>query len=199
MRELLKLTVILTIICVVAATALALTYNLTKEPIAYQKRLKTIRAVNAVFTKYGDTAGLQLVGIPFCEDETAQKSCRTFYQVKHNDEIIGTAFKVFRSGYGGPLVIMVGVDSTDTISGIQVVSHSETPGLGANITKETFYSQFAGVQAGASEWKLRKNGGEIDQVSGATISSTAAMQAVYTGVRFFMQNSQNIIAPSEGS
>jgi electron transport complex protein RnfG len=55
------------------------------------------------------------------------------------------------------------------------------------------------VQAGASEWKLRKNGGEIDQVSGATISSTAAMQAVYTGVRFFMQNSQNIIAPSEGS
>jgi electron transport complex protein RnfG len=194
MRELFKLTIVLTIICTVAATALGLTYNLTKEPIAYQQRLKTVRSVNAVFTKYGDAGGLQIVGIPFCEDEAVQESCRTFYQVKHNDEIIGIAFKVFRSGYSGPLVIMVGVDSTDTISGIQVISHSETPGLGANITKETFYSQFADVQASESEWKLRKNGGEIDQVSGATISSTAAMKAVYTGVRFFMQNSQNIIA-----
>ncbi len=199
MRELFKLTVVLTIICTVAATALALTYNFTKEPIAYQKRLKTIRAVNAVFTKYEDAGGLQIVGIPFCEDEAAQRPCRTFYQVKHNDEIIGIAFEVFSSGYSGPLVIMVGVDSTDTISGIQVINHNETPGLGANITKETFCSQFDGVQAGASEWKLRKNGGEIDQVSGATISSTAAMKAVYTGVRFFMQNSQNIIAPSKGT
>lgn len=198
MRELLKLTVVLTIICTVAATALALVYNLTKEPIAYQKRLKTIRAVNAVFTKYGNAVDFQIVDTPFCEDGAVQKSCRTFYQVKHNDEIIGTAFKVFGSGYGGPLVIMVGVDSTNTISSIQIIGHSETPGLGANITKETFYSQFAGVQAGTSEWKLRKNGGEIDQVSGATISSTAAMKAVYTGVRFFMQNSQTIIDTSEG-
>jgi electron transport complex protein RnfG len=193
MRELFRLTIVLTIICCGAALSLAYVYNLTKEPIAYQQRLKKIRAINAVFPEYEDAPGLQMVDIPYCKDEEAGELCRQFYLVKNNDLPLGTAFEVSASGYGGKIDIMIGIVSESTISGIKIINHSETPGLGANITKQDFYKNFTGKTLINTNWSLKKNDGDVDQVSGATISSTAVMEAVHDGLIFFSEHKDKIL------
>jgi len=191
MRELLKLSLVLVIICFGAALSLAYVFNLTKEPIAYQQHLKKIRAINAVFPAHADAPGLTMVDIPLCEKE---QQCRQFYLIKNNDQVLGTAFELTAGGYGGTISLMVGVDKQQDITGIKIINHAETPGLGANITKETFYTQFSKKNLADTTWKLKKNGGDIDQVSGATISSTAVMKAVYDGLVFYRGNKEKILS-----
>lgn len=193
MRELFRLTIVLTIICCGAALSLAYVYNLTKEPIAYQQRLKKIKAINAVFPEYEDAPGLQMVDIPYCKDDEAGELCRQFYLIKNNDLTLGTAFEVSASGYGGKIDIMIGIVSESTISGIKIINHSETPGLGANITKQDFYKNFTGKNLATTNWSLKKNNGDVDQVSGATISSTAVMEAVHDGLIFFSEHKDKIL------
>lgn len=199
MRELIKLTGILTLICCCASLALALVYGYTREPIAYQQKLKKIRAVNAVLPQFEDAPGLRMVDAPLCEDETAQQACRRFYLIRNDSEVLGTAFEVTASGYGGPVSIMVGVAGARDLSGIAIISHGETPGLGANITRESFLSQFAALDPDTTRWQLRKKGGDIDQVSGATISSTAVVNAVHEGLTFYVQHRDEIVANGSGS
>jgi len=193
MRELLKLSLTLTIICCGAALSLAYVYNLTKEPIAYQQRLKKIRAINAVFPELEDAPGLQMVDFPLCEQNGDEADCRRFYLIKNNGSTLGTAFEVLASGYGGRIAIMVGISRSDVISGIKVIRHSETPGLGANISKQAYSKNFTGKNMINTRWKLKKNGGDIDQISGATISSEAVMKAVHDGLHFFSRNRDNIM------
>jgi len=193
MRELFRLTIVLTIICCGAALSLAYVYNLTKEPIAYQQRLKKIKAINAVFPEYEGAPGLQMVDIPYCKDEEVGDLCRQFYLIKNNDLTLGTAFEVSASGYGGKIDIMIGVVSESTISGIKIINHSETPGLGANITKQDFYKNFTGKNLINTNWSLKKNGGDVDQVSGATISSTTIMDAVHDGLIYFSEHKDKIL------
>ncbi len=195
MRELFKLCIVLTVICCCAALSLAYVYQLTKDPIAYQKRQKKIRAINAVFPRYEDAAGLDIVRVPVCDEKLqTDGACKTFYHIKNNRAVLGIAFEVSRvSGYGGDINLMLGVLPGGEISGIKIIEHHETPGLGAKITNEKFYQQFSGKTLEGTAWKLSKNGGDIDQVSGATISSTAVLTAVREGLKMYSEHKEAIM------
>jgi Na+-translocating ferredoxin:NAD+ oxidoreductase subunit G len=186
----------LTLICCGASLALAFVHQQTREPIAYQQHRKLMRAVSAVFPGYGDAADLRVVSVPVCETaHTADAAeCRTLYHVGHLHQTLGTAFSVTVPGYAGPIVVMLGVNSADTISGIHVVAHSETPGLGSHISDQRFVRQFVGRGAHDTGWALRKDGGEIDQVSGATVSSAAVVRAVEAGLRSYSTHKEAISA-----
>ena len=96
----------------------------------------------------------------------------------------GTAAYIFTEsakGYGGDVSVMTAVKPDGTVAGVAILDVSgETPGLGQNAAKESFYSQYAGLKKGVS---LLKNGAkaennEVDAVTGATITSTAVTRAV---------------------
>ncbi|MCP4716745.1 MAG: FMN-binding protein, partial [Deltaproteobacteria bacterium] len=89
--------------------------------------------------------------------------------------------------------IMAGVDNQLSVTGIKIISHSETPGLGANITSDDFCRQFSGKDLTDSHWKLKQNGGTVDQISGATISTRAVTKAVHTGLTFYAENKEKIL------
>ena len=98
----------------------------------------------------------------------------------------GYAIQVTTAGFGGDLVLMVGVNRQGQVTGISVISHTETAGLGAvaaeNSTKgQTFRGQFVG-QSGP--FAVTKDGGQVDSISGATITSRAVTQAVNAAVEF---------------
>jgi len=105
------------------------------------------------------------------------------YTVFSNDKIVGYAFMANANGYGGSIEILVALENTllteddIVIHGISVISHSETPGLGERIVETVFSSQFNGITT--DEVALKDNGGKIDAISGATISSSAVVEAVY--------------------
>lgn len=95
-------------------------------------------------------------------------------------EAVGYAVTVSSKGYGGNLVMVVGLSLDGTVKGIRVLSHSETPGLGSKAAEAPFASQFEGKRVEA--FKLVKSSpssdGEVQAVSGATISSRAVLDGV---------------------
>ena len=90
----------------------------------------------------------------------------------------GYVVQVAPSGFGGVLDVMVGVNTDGTCSGVSIISHSETSGLGANATKEDFRSQFEGK----SNVAVTKDGGDIAALTGATITSRAVCDGVNAAI-----------------
>ena len=86
--------------------------------------------------------------------------------------------QVAPSGFGGVLDIMVGVNSDGTCSGVSIISHAETSGLGANAEQESFRSQFVGK----SNVAVTKDGGDIASITGATITSRAVCDGVNAAI-----------------
>lgn len=88
------------------------------------------------------------------------------------------------NGYGGAVQILVGIDIDNKVTGIQIMSHAETPGLGANATKPEFYKQYNGKTFGIGVAKQNPKGNEIQAMSGATITSKAVTDAVNLALEF---------------
>lgn len=156
MREIFRLTVILAIICSAAATALALVYNLTKDPIAYQQRLKKLNAIRAVQPDYDNEPDKDFVDLKTNDGSGGNGGLTRFYITKKGSAYTGVVFAVSALGYGGPIELMVGINSEGTITGIRILKHSETPGLGAKINEASFLNQFASKNTRNVNWALKK-------------------------------------------
>ena len=100
------------------------------------------------------------------------------YVVYNDSNTIGYAYIAEGKGYGGYIDILVGLEDEDTIKGINIIKHSESPGLGARIIEDEYRDQYIGLDIADSE--MRFNGGQIDSITGATISSKAVADAVRT-------------------
>jgi electron transport complex protein RnfG len=196
MRELINLALVLAIICSAAATALAFVYNLTKEPIAYQQRLKKLAAIKAVQPDYDNEPDQDFIDIPAGNAGQGDGPATRFYITRQGGSCTGVVFSVTSSGYGGPIEIMVGTTPEGTITGIQILNHTETPGLGAKITEERFLGQFGSKNFSNTNWALKKDGGEFDQITGATISPRAVVKAIHQGLKFFHDYKNQILLTS---
>jgi len=98
------------------------------------------------------------------------------YTIYSDGAGVGYAFLAMGKGSAGEIKILVGLEDETTIKGITIISQSETPGLGDRITEDSFASRFAGLNI--EDIALTKDGGEIDGITGATISSGAVVDAV---------------------
>lgn len=159
----------LTIIAVVAAGVLALVSNVTSEPIKAAEKAKTENAIKAVVPE-------------FTELETQTVDGVVCNIAKNNGEIVGVAIEAGSdNGFGGHLGVMVGFDVEGNIYGYQVVETHETPGLGAK-AGEWFQKDGKGCVVGKNpennNLTVKKDGGEVDAISGSTITSRAFCGAI---------------------
>ncbi len=193
MKEISKLMLVLTAICFAASLALTQVYELTREPIAHQKRLEVLRAIRAVLPDINNEPDRDLVRLQFDEPGGQSKEV-TFFRGRLNRELAGVAFVVdSREGYGGRIEIMLGVDPQGTVLGVEVLGHLETPGLGAKIAEKSFRQQFVGRRLENTRWAVRKDGGDIDQITGATISPRAVVKAIQRGLEIYRENQGRIL------
>lgn len=189
MRDIIRLVVVLTLVCVVAAIALAKVYDFTKEPIATQRRLAKLRAVEAVLPEHENQPDQNTI-----EVDLGDGDIRTVYLGLSKESINGLAFEVTNSeGYGGEIVAMLGLDPNGTIFGVEIVRLAETPGLGAKIANPEFRSQFKGKSLTNTNFMLKKDGGDLDQVTGATISPRAIVKGIKEGLEFFEKHRGDIL------
>ncbi len=100
------------------------------------------------------------------------------YTIYSDGAGVGYAFLAVGKGYGGDIKILIGLENNMTIKGITIISQSETPGLGSRIAEGSFASKFAGLNV--DDVALEQDGGQIDAITGATISSGAVVDAVST-------------------
>jgi len=121
-----------------------------------------------------------------------------FYRARMKGEVVATAFRVIGMGYSGEIAIMMGIDSSGEILGVRVISHAETPGLGDKIeaAKDNWILGFTGLSLEnrtQSQWAVKKDGGEFDQFSGATITPRAVVRAVHKGLQYFNAHREEIL------
>ncbi len=197
MREILKMIIVLTLFCVGAAGILSQVYNVTKGPIAEAKAEEERRAIRAVLPEYDNKADEEFIEFKLGIDKRGRDITRKVYLGKQGDKLVGRAFKVTSpDGYSGNIVTMMGVTPEGKITGIEITDHAETPGLGAKIQKEETWSGKGSGPGGlvgktlANNLKVKKDGGEIDQITGATISPRAIVKAVKKGLEFHKQEFQ---------
>ena len=159
----------LVIISVVAAGALAGVYILTLETINAQKAAKQQEAILAVLP-----TGAQI-------SETEEVNGLTIYHATINGIPCGAAVKTEADGFGGPQKIMVGLNPEGLIYGYEVLEHQETPGLGDKIStwfKNPDKPAQSIITREAGKLVVSKDGGEVDAITAATISSRAFLSAI---------------------
>jgi Na+-translocating ferredoxin:NAD+ oxidoreductase subunit G len=104
-----------------------------------------------------------------------------FRGVDSSGNIVGYAFRNTQPGAQGLVEVLGGVSSDfNTITGMEIMSHAETPGLGAKIAEPGFKSQF--LDLSVADLSLTKNGGKVDAISGATISTVTVVNALHSGI-----------------
>lgn len=151
--------VFLTLIVLISVSLLLYINTFTSEVVEALNQAKIKAALEQIFpelTKFEEDGDLYIV-------------------YKDND-IAGYTFAASKNGYSGKINMLVGINSDYTIRNIAILSQTETPGLGSRITEEAFTDQFIGLSP--EDIMLSKDGGKIDAITGATISSRAATEAV---------------------
>src|SRR5690606_7665772 len=103
-------------------------------------------------------------------------------------------------GYSGTIRLLVGIDAEGRLTGVRVLQHNETPGLGdkVELRKDDWILGFDGLSLRnpvASGWQVKKDGGDFDQFVGATITPRAVVAAVYNALQFFDLNRENLLNP----
>jgi H+/Na+-translocating ferredoxin:NAD+ oxidoreductase subunit G len=169
-----NMVVTLFMVSAVAALALGAVYNVTKEPIALAKKKKLEAAIKTVLPEFDDVKTIK-VGLGDGEDSLV------YYVASKDNKVIGTAIKSWTmKGFSGKIEIMIGLLQDGTINNTAVVSHKETPGLGdkMDVAKSDFPIQFMGKNSGNFNLKVTKDGGDVDAITAATITSRAFCDAV---------------------
>ena len=168
MKYILKLTITLLFITAVVAGLLGLVNSLTADKIAENTAKKAVDAMQTV-----------LPADAYEEMEVSKDGVSAAYKAEN-----GYVVRVTRNGFGGAIDMMVGIDLDGKVTGISIISHSETASLGAECTREDFRAQFVGVSEAP---KVTKDGGTIEALTGATVTSRAVADAVALALEFFKE------------
>lgn len=180
-NEIVSLGLRLLLITAVAGFILGLGNKITAEPIAKQLKLENDTAMKEVLP----------IADEFNKKDIELKDGSIITEVnegKSSGEVKGYAIKVAPSGYGGEIDLMVGISNEGKVEGIKVLSHSETPGLGANSTKPEFQDQFKGkpIDKELEVVKGTASGdNQIQALTGATITSRAVTKGVNEAINFY--------------
>jgi len=197
MNDLMRMTIVLTVICLAAAAALAQVYKVTKEPIAAAVAEEARRAAAQVLTPImaDDVALTKLDNPPAGEGGE-------IFTARRGEKVLGFAMQVKgKGGYGGDILGMLGVDAEGNVLGYRAVQHAETPGLGAKIsTSEPWLKQLTTLPDGKprnrsnTRWQVKKDGGDIDAITGATITPRAVVASIADGLAWYERVREQLLA-----
>ncbi len=189
---------ILSAVALISGTSLGYVYELTKEPIAKSKAAKLKNAIGEVTPTFESQDFYMVRPLGFDgEVKTAKDSAKyflTFYDVKNGDEVIATAVKSYTDkAFSGRLWLMVGFLPDGTIFNSNVLEHKETPGLGdkTDIKVNDWNIQFKQKNPANYSLVVKKDGGDVDAITAATISSRAYCDAMKRAYDTFMEYKQS--------
>lgn len=166
-------------VTLIASASLGLVYNVTKSPIERAELEKQNNAIAAVLTHFTE------LGTPYkLLPPEGRDSIEIFPAMDENGEVVANAVKTYTySGFSGYIEVMVGIDNENTITGFRVLRHAETPGLGSKMEQwhndtEKPGQNLVGRTLTDGELKVSKDGGDVDAITAATITSRALIDAI---------------------
>ena len=197
----LKSSITLAVIAAVCTALVAVTWRLTHERIAANEQAwleQSLQpALSGLFFDSGVSESRVTIpsphGLPGSEDAV-------IYRIYSGDTPVAALFVVSaRDGYAGAIRLLVGIDINGVVTGVHVLAHRETPGLGDRIesTKSDWVTQFGGRSLSdpqASGWKIKRDGGEFDQLTGASVTPRAIVKAIKETLSYFDANRDGVFA-----
>lgn len=184
-----NMVLVLFLVTLIASTAVAYMNELTKTPIAQAKLDKQIKAIKDVVPAFTNNPFKEKIEIK--EDD---KHTIIIFPAKKNGELIGTAVKTYTNkAFGGEFWIMVGFKPDGTIINYSVLEHKETPGLGSKMDlwfKGEGKKSIINKNPSTTKFIVSKDGGDIDAITAATISSRAFLDAIDRGYKAFLKQTK---------
>lgn len=187
--------VILGVFCLGFGVVLAATDMVTAEPIA-------LRALEDKQNALGKVIPASIHDNNPVKDTITLKDHEgkelTVYRATQGSKVTGVAYQIEGSGYAGEIRLMLAVDAEGKVLGVRALAHKETPGLGDKIeaAKTDWITRFTGLSLGnpaPEKWKVKKDGGQFDQFSGATITPRGVVTAIRHGLEFFAENKTQLL------
>ncbi len=189
------------LVTLISSTAIGFVYEVTREPIREARMNKKSDAIRKVVPEFNNTP------LEYIEKLPVEGDTLYFYKAMRDTILNGIAVESFSNkGFSGEIRIMVGFLPDGTIFDVSVLEHMETPGLGDRIEKEksmnkntgkSWSSQFIGKHPQNFTIGVKQDGGDVDAITAATISSRAFCDAVrkaWEGFRLFREESDNLSA-----
>ena len=168
-----NMVLVLGVTCLVCSALLGGAYALTKAPIDAAAVEKTNKAIAQVLPHF---------------TEVSYNAEGKYYVATEGETLVGYAIETTTVGFGGPLSLIVGVTPDGVVYNTSVLSHSETPGLGAKCTTdEKFMSQWKGFDPSIKKLSVKKDGGDVDAITASTITSRAYTLAVENALKTFKE------------
>ena len=168
-KEIIRIGLILFAITAIAALLLAFANKITAPVIEINNQKNTEAAMQLLMPDAADFEKSEYV---------SDRVTETYVAKDNTGAVVGVCVVSFEYGYGGAVKVMTGIDVEGKITGIDVLEHSETPGLGAKSDNDEFKTQFAGHTSGITVTKKTPADNQISAISGATITSGAVTSAV---------------------
>ncbi|MFA6293972.1 MAG: RnfABCDGE type electron transport complex subunit G [Victivallales bacterium] len=210
--NILYLGIFLGLTCAVSAVIMGIAADVTKKPISDAKKANLMEKLRQVIQDFDGEPVLKTV-------QTEDNIPVEFYLVEKNGKFAGAAgISSSMKGYAGKVQVMAGLDAGGKIKTVIVTEHNETPGLGTKITdrirQKTVFNLFSAAAPGLpankildqfnghsvsgddswkAPWKVKKDGGDIDFITGATVTTRAITDAVYRIESAWMQNKDTLV------
>ena len=189
--SLLNMVLSLGVITIVAALLLGGVYSLTKDTIAEAERNAQVQAISEVAPEF-DNNPLEEQYVYKANVGTKDSLDIVVYPARKGGELVGAAVKsVTMNGFSGEIVIMCGFKADGTVNNYKVLKHAETAGLGSKMQEwfrtEKGSQNVLGLNPGKNNVRVKKDGGEVDAITAATISSRAFLGALNDAYNAYLE------------
>ena len=178
---------------------ISITWVMTREKIETQVRAYEAKALMEILP--ADTHDNVLVDAKIRLQPATLLDPREAYVALRDGAVSAVILPVTApDGYSGRIELLVGINRDGTLAGVRAITHKETPGLGDKINTNVsdWMFGFAGkslANPGTSGWAVKKDGGEFDQFTGATITPRAVVAAVHRALQYFAENRNILLDP----
>ncbi len=200
-RQITFTTLVLLLFALVGTAMVAFTYEQTHERIAANERATLLRKLNQLIPGERYDNALLDDRITVVEPSLlgTDGPVSVYRARQHGEPVALVMDPVAPDGYSGSIRLLVGINHDGSLAGVRVVAHRETPGLGDAIdeTRSDWIFGFDGKSLQnppAARWAVKKDGGDFDQLTGATISPRAVVNAVQRTLRYYQANHPHLFA-----
>jgi Na+-translocating ferredoxin:NAD+ oxidoreductase subunit G len=178
-------------------------YQVTKAPIEKSEAAARIALFQQVIplNRYDNAVLEDTISINPSELLGNKKASIAHIARMHDVPVAVILEAVAHDGYSGDIKLLVAINHDGSLSGVRVIKHSETPGLGdyIDIAKSTWIKLFDGeslLKTSDNNWAVTKDGGTFDYMAGATITPRAVVKAVHKALQYFEENKANLLPPT---
>lgn len=189
----------LAVFAIVSTSLVVMTETGTRDKIVENEKQTLLAAINALVNSndYDNDILTDVLILPATKRLNTREDSIVYRARKDNQAVAAVFTTIAPNGYNGKIKLLVGVYADGSLAGVRVISHKETPGLGdkIDVKKADWILQFKSlslINPVESKWAVKKDGGQFDQFTGATITPRAIVEAVKNALYFFEKNRDDL-------